>query len=358
MKQAKWDFTAISCGRDHTLALLDSGAVFGWGGEGSGRIPSGAPEYCASPAARTAASEVRTDVPITSLAAGYGVSLAITQHGKVAIWGANTAGIGGRMGAINPAMPQLLTAVSRVRQVSAGEFQFAALDAEGRLLTWGLNVEGALGRSVDQHNVGPGLVDAIGPLDHVAVGRGHMLAVGTDGRLYGWGSNGAGQLGQGHLVSLDRPHAIAAGWRRFTRVAAGASHSLALSKSGKVYAWGSNHQGQLGRATPAYTSVLVPVRLPEPARAIEAGMHFSVALGDSGTVYTWGWDGHGQLGAAARGDRHRPTAVEYLPPATSIAAGETHVVVLTANGLYGWGSNANGQLGMAERLQRAPVRFF
>ena len=42
--------TSISCGRDHTLALLTTGKVIGWGGDGSGRIPSGMPEYCTTPA--------------------------------------------------------------------------------------------------------------------------------------------------------------------------------------------------------------------------------------------------------------------------------------------------------------------
>ena len=41
---------SISCGRDHTLALLTTGKVIGWGGDGSGRIPSGMPEYCTTPA--------------------------------------------------------------------------------------------------------------------------------------------------------------------------------------------------------------------------------------------------------------------------------------------------------------------
>ena len=46
----RYDVNAISCGRDHTLALLATGKVIGWGGDGSGRIPSGIPEYCTTPA--------------------------------------------------------------------------------------------------------------------------------------------------------------------------------------------------------------------------------------------------------------------------------------------------------------------
>lgn len=355
---AKWKFAAISCGRDHTVALLDSGAVFGWGGEGSGRMPSGTPDYCSTPSARTNATEVAVGTRIAALAAGYGVSLAITDEGRLSIWGANAGGLAGRLDAIRPASPQLLPSVTDVRMAAAGEFQYAAIDAEGRLLTWGLNMEGALGRPVRQHNDGPGYVDGIGTVAQVAVGRGHMLAIDSAGLLHGWGGNGAGQLGLGTLASAASPQSIGAGRRRFIRIAAGATHSLALSTAGKVYAWGSNHHGQLGDRAPVYASAPRPVRLPEPITAIEAGMHFSVALGESGTVYTWGWNGHGQLGAGATGERHRPTAVKYLAKATAIAAGEAHVVALTPAGLYGWGSNANGQLGMSERRQRTAALFF
>jgi alpha-tubulin suppressor-like RCC1 family protein len=94
--------TAISCGREHTLALLVNGKVIGWGGDGSGRIPSGVPEYCTTPAP-TRSVEVIMREPMTSIAAGHGVSLGITTQRKVVIWGANAAGIGGRVGDVAPA---------------------------------------------------------------------------------------------------------------------------------------------------------------------------------------------------------------------------------------------------------------
>jgi alpha-tubulin suppressor-like RCC1 family protein len=56
---------AISCGRDHTLALLASGKVIGWGGDGSGRVPSSTPEYCTTPAP-THAVEVLLREPLTA----------------------------------------------------------------------------------------------------------------------------------------------------------------------------------------------------------------------------------------------------------------------------------------------------
>ena len=136
---------SISCGRDHTLALLADGKVIGWGGDGSGRIPSLTPEYCTTPAP-TRAVEVLMHEPLTSISAGHGVSLGITTKRRVAVWGAHGAGLDGRLGDVAPATPQLLDNLGRVREVVAGEFQSTAIDDTGGLFTWGLNLDGALGR--------------------------------------------------------------------------------------------------------------------------------------------------------------------------------------------------------------------
>ena len=108
--------------------------------------------------APTRAVEVILREPLTSIAAGYGVSLGITEQRKVVIWGANGAGIGGRIGAVAAATPQLLEDLAGVRSIVAGEFQFAAIDQAGALITWGLNLDGALGRPSAPLEAPPGRV--------------------------------------------------------------------------------------------------------------------------------------------------------------------------------------------------------
>lgn len=351
----KWHFIGISCGRDHTLAVMENGHVFGWGGNGSGRLPSTLPQYCTSLATRTGAVEIRNDAKIKSVSAGYGISLGITEHNTVQIWGASTAGIAGRLDGINPVVPQLLTLNAKepttICHIAANEFQFGALDNNGHLYTWGLNVEGALGREATQFNDAPGLVKNIPPITQFTVGRGHMLAIDESGTIHAWGSNGAGQLGLGHLMSTAKPQSHQSS-TRYKAVAAGTSHSLALAATGRVYAWGSNHHGQLGDEGSRYSTQPLLVKLPEPITAIAAGMHFSMAIGTSGKVYAWGWNGHGQLGVGDTLDRHSPTQLNYVSNASAIAAGETHAVALTSHGLFGWGSNGKSQLGELARQQK------
>lgn len=360
-QSGKWNFIGISCGRDHTLAVLENGSVFGWGGSGSGRLPSSQPQYCTSLAKRTGPVEIPGNVKMKVVSAGYGISLGITEQNTVRIWGANATGIAGRLDAINPVIPQLVTGLSdeltNIQRISASEFQFGALDKTGRLYTWGMNVDGALGRVAAQFNDAPGLVPNVPSMMHLDIGRGYMLAIDQRGSMYAWGSNGAGQLGLGHLSSVATPQAHPHLPVRYKAAAAGTSHSLGLTDQGQVYAWGSNHHGQLGSEGLTYSTKPVLVKLPEPVKAIAAGMHFSVAIGESGKVYAWGWNGHGQLGVGDTLDRHSPTHLKYIKDASAIAAGETHVVALTANGLFGWGCNAKSQLGESERQQKLAVQL-
>jgi alpha-tubulin suppressor-like RCC1 family protein len=52
------------------------------------------------------------------------------------------------------------------------------------------------------------------------------------------------------------------------------------------------------------------------------------------------------------------TPVPGLEKVQLIAAGETHAVASTAQGLFGWGNNASGQIGLAIRQQLHPTTFF
>jgi alpha-tubulin suppressor-like RCC1 family protein len=88
-------------------------------------------------------------------------------------------------------------------------------------------------------------------------GSGHVLA---------WGSDGDGKLGDGAPMS-DRPTPVRVKLQtgtKVTAISAGCTHSLALTASGKVLAWGDNSVGELGRGA-GISSSPVPVRVGLPA---------------------------------------------------------------------------------------------
>lgn len=106
-----------------------------------------------------------------------------------------------------------------------------------------------------------------------------------------------------------------------TSFSAGYYHSLVL-KSGRVWAWGDNTNGQTN----------VPVEAQSGVTRIAGGGSFSLALKNDGSVVAWG------LPAVAT---NVPAAA--LSDVTRIAAGEGHALALKNNGIIAWGSNTFGQ---------------
>lgn len=87
------------------------------------------------------------------------------------------------------------------------------------------------------------------PVKDVACGLGHALFLLSNGRICSWGNGGNGRLGLGD--TLDRAEAclIKELLHEYVEsVYCGASHSMAVvRRSGRVYTWGKNSQGQCGR---------------------------------------------------------------------------------------------------------------
>lgn len=147
------------------------------------------------------------------------------------------------------------------------------------------------------------------------------------------------------------------------RLSAGAAHSMAI-KSGRVYGWGRNNYAQtgIGKATqmgvdsdhPATPTQIT--NLPEHMVSVSINQNYAVALSSDGKVYTWGSDEEGQLGRGNTGRdacvgesnncRFAADVVTGLPKAVAISAGGAHVLVLTEMGeVWAFGSNNQKQLG-------------
>jgi hypothetical protein len=139
-------------------------------------------------------------------------------------------------------------------------------------------------------------------------------------------------------------------------VAAGEYHSLVLTSSGQLYAFGDDHSGQLGNGKSDNESHSTPEAITLPGATgsivqIAAGWEFSLALTSSGQLYAFGNDEYGQLGNGKSDDEAHPTPEAITLPGITgsieeIAAGKNHSLVVTSSGqLYAFGSDQYGQLG-------------
>ncbi|XP_035450954.1 regulator of chromosome condensation isoform X2 [Spodoptera frugiperda] len=175
------------------------------------------------------------------------------------------------------------------------------------------------------------------------------------GRVLACGQGDVGQLGLGEdVVETSKFKYVTALGDKIVDVYAGGMHTIALDSSGKVWTFGCNDEGALGRATSGESEEGTPgaVRLPAPAVAIAAGDSHSAALLNSGDVYAWGAfrDSHGSMGLVVRGREGKscrePVHVDIGETAVAIASGGDHLVILSASGgVYTMGCGEQGQLG-------------
>lgn len=172
-----------------------------------------------------------------------------------------------------------------------------------------------------------------------------------NGRLFTFGWNVYGQLGVGDKTDRNTPIEVPVppGASRWTLAAGGAQHALAVADSDKLYAWGSNRYGQLGTGT--LGEVVVPTRVQNPPgvtawKWVTAGRDHSLALSSTGQLYAWGNNVDGQLGT---GNRYMATTPKPVLRAngvnvwSEVAAGPGYTLAVSADGsLFGWGKDSMG----------------
>ena len=87
-------------------------------------------------------------------------------------------------------------------------------------------------------------------------------------QVYSWGCNSSGQLGLGDFVDRRAPAHIEGLWALpVASLAAGDSHSAALTANGFLFAWGANEKGQLGLPRAAEAAAQVQRTASERQRA-------------------------------------------------------------------------------------------
>jgi alpha-tubulin suppressor-like RCC1 family protein len=152
-------------------------------------------------------------------------------------------------------------------------------------------------------------------------------------------------------ASVDGGDGGLAGTSDLALVTAGSAHACAAARSGEVYCWGANKNGQLGSVAPALSPRALLVPAVGGAIAISAGASHTCALVANGRVLCWGGNDVGQLGRGTATATDAPGAVllgagKELTGMTYLAAGESHTCAGGPSGLFCWGNNRAQQLGI------------
>ncbi|WP_426058488.1 RCC1 domain-containing protein [Hymenobacter sp. B1770] len=357
----------LAASTNHSATIKPDGSLWMWGINYEGQLGNGTTRHSSTPV------QVNTQNPATrwtQVATGTSHTLAVTTDGRLYAWGSNAAGqlgTGSNESHARPVAVSLPPAFAKAtwKQVAAGTSHSLALTADGHLLAWGHNATGQLGTGYRRSLTQP--VEVPLPLSaanstwaYVAAGNGHTLALTADGRLYAWGNNDCGQLGNGSTMSTPVPVAVGPSREtaplRWAHVSAGRSHTLAVTKEGRIYTWGSNRYGQLANDQTIVRTLPEPLQLPRRlARVawaqVAAGDFHSLALSTDGRLVAWGNNCAGQLGDGSTTRQLQPVLVSMPQGSASakwarIVSGGFHSLAYTTdNQLCTWGCNGFGQLG-------------
>jgi alpha-tubulin suppressor-like RCC1 family protein len=294
---------------------------------------------------------------VASVAAGQGFhSCVITTAGGARCWGQGDQGQLGNGSFVSRVEPVDVSGfASGIAAIAPGGQHTCALTTAGGVWCWGRNFEGELGNGTftDAGSNVPVAVSGLSSgVEAIAAGTTHTCAITTGGELWCWGANEHGQLGDGTTTNRSTPVAVTGLASGVSLVSAGAWHTCAVTAGGTVQCWGSNQFGELGdgsvadHATPAPISTLMGGLAVE---SISSSGHHNCVLTTGGDAWCWGWNGSGQLGhvtASPYAYRPYPLPVSRGNGIAVISAGATHNCASTTEGhVECWGSNTVGELG-------------
>ncbi|KAB0402236.1 hypothetical protein E2I00_013701 [Balaenoptera physalus] len=199
--------------------------------------------------------------------------------------------------------------------------------------------------------------------------------------------NEKGQLGHGDTKRVEAPRLIEGlSHEVIVSAACGRNHTLALTETGSVFAFGENKMGQLGlgNQTDAVPSPAQIMYNGQPITKMACGAEFSMIMDCKGNLYSFGCPEYGQLGHNSDGKFiARAQRIEYdcelvprrvaifiektkdgqiLPVPNvvvrDVACGANHTLVLDSQKrVFSWGFGGYGRLGHAEQKDEMVPRL-
>eukprot|EP00522_Entomoneis_paludosa_P002073 CAMPEP_0172476706 /NCGR_PEP_ID=MMETSP1065-20121228/70515_1 /TAXON_ID=265537 /ORGANISM="Amphiprora paludosa, Strain CCMP125" /LENGTH=663 /DNA_ID=CAMNT_0013234935 /DNA_START=140 /DNA_END=2131 /DNA_ORIENTATION=+ len=260
------------------------------------------------------------------------------------------------------------------KDIIAGGGHSGLLTVDGKLYLFGWNERGQSGPSTSCTLEAP--VPMVSPLDGLlvdkcAMGHNHTLLIEKDtGHLYAFGDNSRGQVdGVGSQDSVEVPTKPAF-WSNDCAVdiSCGLFHSAAITSSGKVLVFGCGRFGQ-ALSESISKSVWVGKWKPENPESnlkkVGCGRRHTVVLDEEGRIFSWGDNKYGQLGRVFDSSNKRDSVPKQVHGpweeegfiVRDIQCGWSHTVVratkkveggLVETSVFGWGRNDKGQLGLGD----------
>jgi len=323
---------------------------------------------------------------IIDLSAGYKHTLALTNTGQLYGWGNNEFGqltFESKDDVLSPVLINLNTFLDEneiIIDVEAGTFSSYIITSKGNLFAWGKNDYGQLGIGDKINRKNPAKITSLSsesdPVVRIITSKAFeeiipfrnesfVIAQTRSNKIYSWGRNNYGQLGTGNFSDLSSPILVNLNLNNnetIADIALGTSHALLLTNQKRIYAWGRNNRGQLGlnnKDNKNIPTLISGIYIPQVGviNNVEAGHEFSgfiVEASSKNSVYTFGrnrtsfLDNYRLLGLDINDlEITIPTLLQTEINFKSLNLGSEHAIATTVdNKIFSWGRNNFGQLGL------------
>ncbi|ONK74270.1 uncharacterized protein A4U43_C03F4530 [Asparagus officinalis] len=318
----------IAASKFHSAAVSSRGELYTWGFGRGGRL--GHPDFDihSGQAAVITPREVTVGLGsrrVKAIAAAKHHTVIATESGEVFTWGSNREGQLGYTSVDSQATPRRVSSLrSRVIAISAANKHTAAVTESGEVFTWGCNKEGQLGygTSNSASNYTPRMVEYLkGKVFRgVSAAKYHTVVLGADSEIYTWGHRLVTPRRVVIARSLKKSGNAPLKFHRMERlrvvsVAAGMTHSTALTDDGALFYWVS--------ADPDLRCQQVHSMCGRNIVSISAGKYWTAAVTTTGDVYMWD-------GKKNKDEAPVATRLHGVKRATSVCVGETHMLVVSA----------------------------
>lgn len=376
------NISKIAAGANHSLGIKTNSTLWAWGGNWLGQLGLGYSTI--STTGISTPSQVGTNSDWSFVTAGGLHSLAIKNNGSIWAWGWNGFGQLGLTDNISRTSPSQVGSVSDWAMVTAGYSQTAALKTNSTLWNWGregfIYTPRQVGTDSDWRTISTGGADS---------GSLYILAIKKSGTLWSWEQNQFSQLGLGDNLSYRiSPNQIGNSSNWFS-VTTGGYHSIAFNINGTIYVWGLNDTWQLGLGDSINRNIPCLLGSPAPPSSLSAvigptqinlswvdqadneiGFKIERKTNLTGTyeqIATVGIDVVSWIDTppaiqntyycyrirAYNSFENSPYSNEAAVAASGswskISASSNHTIGLKTNGtLWAWGQNESGQLGLGD----------
>lgn len=253
----------------------------------------------------------------------------------------STVGGLGRMMCDVSGTPASISSIGEIKSVRAGFQTSAIIGTDNSLWMCGRNDFYQLG-----DNSGTTAKEFIKVAENVidvALGNGYTLYVDTDNVLWGVGRNHRGQLGDGSQQNRRKPVKIMEGVEKAFASVSG-YFSGCITTDHKLFTWGTNESGQLGRDGGDLSAT--PESVLDNVISASLGHAHVLAICNDNKLYSWGSNGYDQI--AKTGEEVKVPTV-MAENVKAVSAGPYTSLILTYDGkITGWGKIIHSNFGEGE----------